>query len=84
VVNVAEPPRSLISVFSTGAAKFSLKYLLICAHEAEWTPFQTNYYSEDLVAPEIEPGTSGSAARNSEHQTTEAKICRPVAVAQSI
>jgi hypothetical protein len=25
-----------------------------------------------LVAPEIEPGTSGSAARNSDHYTTEA------------
>jgi hypothetical protein len=34
---------------------------------AEWTPFQTHCYYENLVAPEIEPGTSGSAARNSEH-----------------
>jgi hypothetical protein len=23
-------------------------------HEAEWTPFQTHYYSENLVAPGIE------------------------------
>jgi hypothetical protein len=22
----------------------------------EWTPFQTHYFSENLVAPEIEPG----------------------------
>jgi hypothetical protein len=39
---------------------------------AEWTPFQTHYYSENLAAPEIEPGTSGSAARKSDHFTTEA------------
>jgi hypothetical protein len=25
-------------------------------HEAEWTPFQTHYCSENLVAPGIEPG----------------------------
>jgi hypothetical protein len=37
---------------------------------AEWTPFQTHYFSENLVAPGIEPGTSGSVARN--HYTTEA------------
>jgi hypothetical protein len=24
--------------------------------EAEWTPFQTHYFSENLVAPEIKPG----------------------------
>jgi hypothetical protein len=24
--------------------------------EAEWTPFQTHYFSENLVAPGIEPG----------------------------
>jgi hypothetical protein len=39
---------------------------------AEWTPFQTHCYSENLVAPGIEPSTSGLAARNSEHETTEA------------
>jgi hypothetical protein len=51
---------------------FSFKQLLIYAHEAEWTPFQTLCYSENLVAPGIEPGTSMSAARNSDHKTTEA------------
>jgi hypothetical protein len=29
--------------------------------------FQTNCYSENVVAPGIESGTSGSAARNSKH-----------------
>jgi hypothetical protein len=33
-------------------------------HEAEWTPFQTHYFSENLVAPGIEPGSSGSVDRN--------------------
>jgi hypothetical protein len=25
-------------------------------HEAEWTPFETLYLSEDVVAPGMEPG----------------------------
>jgi hypothetical protein len=37
-------------------------------------PFQTHCYSENLVAPGIEPGTSGLAARNSDYQTTEVVI----------
>jgi hypothetical protein len=36
-------------------------------HEAEWTPFQTHYFSENLVAQGIEPGPSGSVARHSDH-----------------
>jgi hypothetical protein len=51
---------------------FSFKQLLNYPREAEWTPFQTYYFSENLVAPGIEPGTSGSVARNSDHKTTEA------------
>jgi hypothetical protein len=39
---------------------------------AEWTPFQTHYFSKNVVAPGIEPGTSGSVARNSDHKITEA------------
>jgi hypothetical protein len=34
---------------------------------AEWTPFQTHCYSENLVSPGIELWTSGSAARKSDH-----------------
>jgi hypothetical protein len=52
----------------------SLKYLLNYPHEAEWTPFQTNYFSENLVAPGIEPGTSESVATSSDHQTIEAVV----------
>jgi hypothetical protein len=40
----------------------------------EWTPFQTHNFSENLVAPGIELGTSGYVARNSDHQTTEVAL----------
>jgi hypothetical protein len=36
-------------------------------HEAEWTSFQTHCFSENVVAPGIVPGTSGSVAKNSDH-----------------
>jgi hypothetical protein len=42
-------------------------WLLNYPHEAEWTPFQTHYFSENLVTPGIENGTSGHVPRNSEH-----------------
>jgi hypothetical protein len=35
---------------------FSIKYLLRCTHEAEWTPFQTHYFFLRGVVPGIEPG----------------------------
>jgi hypothetical protein len=47
---------AVFSGFYTGAATISSKYLLECTHEAEWTPFQTHYFSENLVAPGIERG----------------------------
>jgi hypothetical protein len=34
---------------------FSIKQLLSCTHEAEWTPFQTHYFFF-FVVPGIEPG----------------------------
>jgi hypothetical protein len=49
-------PTAVFSVFLTGAATFSSKSLLNCTHEAEWTPFQTHYFSENLVVPGIKPG----------------------------
>jgi hypothetical protein len=66
VVSATNPHGPFISVFYTGVA-ISLKELLNYPHEAEWTPFQTHYFSENLVASGIEPGTSGSVARNSDH-----------------
>jgi hypothetical protein len=31
-------------------------FQLNCTHKADWTPFQTHYFSENLVAPGIEIG----------------------------
>jgi hypothetical protein len=50
------PLTAVFSVFYTRAAMFSSKQLLSCTHEAEWTPFQTHYFSENLAALRIEPG----------------------------
>jgi hypothetical protein len=57
--------RSLISVFYTGSAIFLSSVSSFTLTKAEWTPFQTHCYSENLAAPGIEPGTSGSAAQRS-------------------
>jgi hypothetical protein len=67
VVIAADPSRSLNSVFYTGAATFRSSSSSFILTRAEWTPLQTHCYSENLVAPEIEPGTSVSATRNSDH-----------------
>jgi hypothetical protein len=53
---------------------FSFKWLLIYAHEAEWTPFQTHCYSENLVVLGIEPGTSGLAARTKVQATSNVML----------
>jgi hypothetical protein len=34
--------------------------------QAEGTTFQTHYFSENVVAPGIQPGTSRSVTRNSD------------------
>jgi hypothetical protein len=49
-------PTAVFWAFYTGAATFSSKQLLNCTHEAERSPFQTHYFTENLVAPRIEPG----------------------------
>jgi hypothetical protein len=49
---------------------------IVFTSEAEWTQFQT-HLSENLVVPGIEPGTAGSVARTSDHQTTEVVTHRP-------
>jgi hypothetical protein len=46
--------------------------LLNFIHEAEWTPFQTHHFSENLVAPGIEPGTYEFVARNFGNYIAEA------------
>jgi hypothetical protein len=48
-------PYGRILGFIDRSRYFSIKYLLTCTHEAEWTPFQTHYFSF-LIVPGIEPG----------------------------
>jgi hypothetical protein len=72
MVSAADPLRSLISVFWTGAATFLSSSSSFILTRSEWTQFQTNCYSDNLVSSGIKPETSGLAARNSEHLTTEA------------
>jgi hypothetical protein len=67
MVSAADPLRSLISVFLAGAATFLSSSSSFVLTRAERTPFQTHCYSENLAAPAIEPGTSGLAARKSDH-----------------
>jgi hypothetical protein len=60
--------RTVVNLSSSYRSRYlSIKYLLIYAHEAKWTPFQSNCYAENLVAPGIDLGTSGLSARNSHH-----------------
>jgi hypothetical protein len=59
MVVAAEPQRSLISDFYIGAATFLSSSSSFTLTKAEWTPFQTHCYSENLAAPGIKPGTSG-------------------------
>jgi hypothetical protein len=40
---------------------FFFQVALICAHEAEWTPWEIHCYSVNLVALEIQPGARLSA-----------------------
>jgi hypothetical protein len=67
VVSAADPLRSFISVFYTGAATFLSSSSSFALTRAEWTPFQTHCCSENLTAPGIEPGTSTLADRNSDY-----------------
>jgi hypothetical protein len=55
VVSVMNPCGRIIE-FLDRSRYFSLKCLLSYSHEAGWTPFQTHYFSENLVAQGIEPG----------------------------
>jgi hypothetical protein len=72
VVSAVDPPRSLISVLYTWAANILTSSASFILTSAEWTKFQTHCYSENMVAPAVEPRTSGLAAIN--HWTTEAVV----------
>jgi hypothetical protein len=56
VVSVKDPYGHILGFLDRSSYFFFFKYLLICTHEAVWTPFQTHYFSENLVVPGIEPG----------------------------
>jgi hypothetical protein len=47
-------PYGLILGFLDRSRYFSIKYLISCTYEAEWTPFQTHYFF--VVLPGIETG----------------------------
>jgi hypothetical protein len=55
MVSVTDPYGRILG-FIDRSRYFSIKQLLSCAHEAEWTPFQTHYFFF-LVVPgtEFEP-----------------------------
>jgi hypothetical protein len=55
VVSVTDPYRRILD-FLDRSRYFSIKLLLSCTHEAEWTPFQTHYFFFILVVPGIESG----------------------------
>jgi hypothetical protein len=55
VVSVTDPYGRILG-FLNRSRSFSSKQLLNCTHKAEWTPFQTHYFSKNLVAPGIEAG----------------------------
>jgi hypothetical protein len=58
VVNAAEPYGSTLGLLDR-SHYISSKQLLNCTHEAQWTLFQTHYFSENLVTPGTEPGPFG-------------------------
>jgi hypothetical protein len=52
VVSVTEPYYRNISFLHQSRYFF----FQVVAHEAEWSPFRTRYFSESMIAPEIETG----------------------------
>jgi hypothetical protein len=55
MVSVTDSYRCILG-FLDQSRYFFFQQLLNCTREAEWTPFQTHYFSEDLVAAGIELG----------------------------
>jgi hypothetical protein len=55
VVSVTDPSGRIL-VFLDRSRYFFFQVAPQLYSEAEWTPFQTNYFSEILVASGIEPG----------------------------
>jgi hypothetical protein len=64
VVSVTDPYGRILG-FLDRNRYFSIKYLLSCTHEAEWTPFQTHYFFSGSAGNRTR--ASGSVAKNSDH-----------------
>jgi hypothetical protein len=69
------PTAGNLSFLDRGCYVF-FKERLNYPHDADWTPFQTHDFSENVVAVGMEPRTSGSDVKNSDLQSTEAVIER--------
>jgi hypothetical protein len=54
VLSVKDPYGRILG-FLDRSRQFFLQ-VVNCTHGAEWTPFQTHYVSENVVAPGIEAG----------------------------
>jgi hypothetical protein len=65
VVSATDPQAVNLDFLDPEPLLFQLSSSLVI-QEAEWTPFQTHYFSENLVTPGIELGISGSVARISD------------------
>jgi hypothetical protein len=65
VVSVTDPSGRILG-FLDRSRYFSIKQLLSCTHEAEWTPFQNHYFYFSGSAGN-RTRTSGSVAKNSDH-----------------
>jgi hypothetical protein len=55
VVSVADPYGRILG-FPDRSHYFFFQELLSFTHEADWTPFQTHYFPENLITSGIEPG----------------------------
>jgi hypothetical protein len=65
VVSVTDPSGRILG-FLNRSRYFSIKQLLSCTHETEWTPFQT-HYSFFSGSARNRTRASGSVAKNSDH-----------------
>jgi hypothetical protein len=64
VVSVTDASGRILA-FLDRSRYFSIKQLLSCTHEAEWTPFQTHYIVSGSAGNRTR--ASGSVAKNSDH-----------------
>jgi hypothetical protein len=64
VVSVTDPCGCILG-FIDRSRYFSIKLLLSCTHEAEWTPFETHYFFFGSGGNRTR--ASGSVAKNSDH-----------------